>query len=341
LSILSPKPDWPFILRLAPNNKGEPVTGILKIAAAHVAPVFLDPMASAEKAARWIAEAAAQDIKLLVFPEVFLPGFPYWINCYPPLIQAGLNRHYQDVSIEADGPEIALVHAAAREHGVTVVMGASERRKGARTCHNSCITLTPDDRPPTVHRKLQPTYAERYIWGQGDGSTLTVIDTPVGRVGALACWEHMMNLARQALIEQQMQIHAGLWPALSTLAGFDQVANIQIEAVMRAHAITGQCFVACASSPVSQEMLDVMDAKLGPQALMTAGGGWTAIIHPFGGILAGPVTGADEMLVTAQINLDDIKDVKLWVDTTGHYARPEVLSLNHNRAAFHTVNPEG
>src|SRR6056297_879037 len=129
----------------------------IKVTAVHAAPVFMDPMASAGKAAGLIAEASAAGSSLIVFPEVFLPGFPYWINCYAPLVQAELNRHYQDCSVEADGPEITLIREAAASHGIAVVMGASERRAGGRSCHNTCFVI--DDkgqlRPP-ARRSLAP-----------------------------------------------------------------------------------------------------------------------------------------------------------------------------------------
>ena len=290
----------------------------LVVAAAHVAPVFMNAAASAEKAVEWIARAAADKVELIVFPEVFLPGFPYWINMYPPLVQAEINRRYHDASVEADGPEIALIREAARTYGVAVVMGASERGKNSRTCFNACVLIDRDGGLLGIHRKLKPSYAERYVWGQGDGSTLIVADSSVGRLGALACWEHTMNLARQSLIEDGEELHAALWPSLSTMPGFDQAADIQIEAMMRNHALTGQCFVIAASSPVSQEMIDYMEAELGPQALLWPGGGWSAIIHPFATTIAGPVVGAEERLVTAEIDLDDIKLVKSTVRRWRH-----------------------
>lgn len=311
------------------------------VAAAHVAPVFMDAGATARKAVEWIERAADAKAELIVFPEVFLPGFPYWINLYAPLVQAGMNRRYQDQSVEVDGPEVALLREAAARCNVAVVMGASERRAAGRTCHNTSIAIDREGRLAGAHRKLQPTYAERYVWGQGDGSTLSVWDLGVGRVGALACWEHTMNLARQALIEQGAQIHAALWPGLSTMPGFDQVANVQIEAMMRNHALTGQCFVVCSSSPVTQEMLDFLRREFGPTDMLGTGGGWTAIIHPFTATLAGPVSGETEQLVTATIDLDDVKDVKMWVDTTGHYSRPDVLRLVVDRSAKRTVEYTG
>ena len=299
----------------------------VKLAAAHLAPVFMDAMASAEKACQWIKKAGSEGVDLVVFPEVFLPGFPYWINCYAPLLQTGLNTRYQEESITVDGPEVALLVEACRDSGVSIVMGASERRVEGRTCHNSAIFITPQDGVVGVHRKLQPTYAERYIWGQGDGSTLIAPQMPVGRVSALCCWEHTMNLARQSMIDLQAEVHAALWPSLSTLAGFETLADLQIEAMMRNHAFTGGCFVVSAASPVAQDALDFLENEVGPQEFLTTGGGWSAIIHPFAPNVAGPHTGSEEILLAAEVDLDEIHGAKVWLDGTGHYARPEILKL--------------
>jgi predicted amidohydrolase len=303
------------------------MTAKQRVSAAHVAPVFLNTEGCVEKACEWITKAGADGVDLLVFPEVFMSGFPYWINCYPPLVQPGITAEYQAKSITASGPEIEACASAAKDAGVAVVLGISERDENGSTCYNSQAIIERDGTLLGIHRKLQPTFAERTVWGQGDGSTLYVLPTSVGKVGALACWEHTMALARQALVAQGEQIHAGSWPSLSTLAGFEAVADDQIEAMMRSHAIMGQCFVICASSPLTESMIKTMEAALGPQDFVKPGGGWSAVIHPMTPLLAGPHTGLEEKLVTADIDLDDIGTTKVFVDGAGHYSRPEVLSL--------------
>ena len=297
----------------------------ITVAAVHAAPEFLDVEGSVAKAADWITKAGRQGASLVVFPEVFVPGFPYWINTHPPIVQAGLHARYAAASVDLDGPALAPVLAAARAAGTHVVLGVNER--AGDSLYNTQVFIDDLGRIIGRHRKLQPTFAERTVWAQGDGSTLTVWDTSIGRLGGLVCWEHTMNLARHALIGQGEQIHAGSWPALSTLVGFTDVFDQQVEAMSRNHAITGQCFVIVSMSPVTQQMLDVIHDALGPQEFLTVGGGWSAVIHPMTPYLAGPHTGPEEKLVLADIDLADIAGVKVFVDATGHYARPEVLRL--------------
>lgn len=300
-------------------------TSTLRVAAAHIAPVFMDTQATIDKACAWIEQAGRDGIDLLVFPEVFVPGFPYWLNCYAPLAQGEANLRYLEASVTVPGPEIARVMAAARQAGVFVVLGVSEREGG--TAYNTQVFIDAEGRLLGKHRKLQPTYAERYLWGQGDGSTLTVFDTPMGRIGGLACWEHTMNLARQALILQHEEIHAASWPALSTLKGFAEIFDLQVDAMCRSHAITGQCFVIVAEETVTPQAIAWMESVCGPQDFMTAGGGWSSVIHPWGIHMLVPHTGAEEKLVSAEINLQDIRRVKGIVDSSGHSSRPEILRL--------------
>jgi predicted amidohydrolase len=295
------------------------------VAAVHASPVLLDVEATIAKACGYIAEAGEKGIDLLVFPEVFVPGFPYWINLYPPAEQFGMHARYRAASVDVPGPLVGTLQAAAREASVNVVIGVSERDGG--TLYNTQLHI--DERGVLLgkHRKLQPTYAERYVWGQGDASTLTVFDTRLGRVGGLACWEHVMNLARQALIVQGEQIHAASWPGLQTHRGMETSFDLQVEAMSRTHALTGQCFVIVAQNPLTQDLVDFMEAELGPQDIQPAGGGWSAIFNPDGTTAAGPHTGPNECLVVAEIDLSAIADLHSLVDARGHFSRREVLRL--------------
>lgn len=296
-----------------------------RVAAAHAAPDFLDTAATVEKACALITAAGEQGVQLLVFPEVFVPGFPYWINLYPPILQAGLHARYAAASVTVHGPEIDRVRTAARQADVAVVLGISEREGG--TCYNTQVHISETGALTGVHRKMQPTYAERTVWGQGDASTLSVFDTRVGRVGGLVCWEHTMNLARHALIGQGEQVHAASWPSFGSLLGFAGVWEPQVEAMSRNHAITGQCFVIVAMSPFTQQMVDVMAEALGPQEFQPPGPGWSAIIAPSTSYLAGPETGLADRLVVADIDLDEIAGMHVFVDATGHYSRKDLLRL--------------
>ncbi|MHA5986290.1 carbon-nitrogen hydrolase family protein [Pseudomonas aeruginosa] len=299
--------------------------------AVHAAPVFMNVDATIDKACEIIRKAGEDGVELLVFPEVFVPGYPYFIECYPTLIQTAALAAYTDASVEVPGPEIRRLQVAAHQAGVMVVMGVSERLRGTRTCFNSQVFIDRDGTLLGVHRKLQPTYVERIVWAQGGGHTLKVFDTSLGKVGGLACWEHTMNLARQALISQGIQIHAAAWPGLSTMAGFEAVADIQIDAMMKTHALSAQCFVVSAGNPVDQTCLEWMEKNLGPQQFVSAGGGWSAIVHPFCAYAASPHTGPEEKVVVAELNLEELKQVKVWVDSSGHYARPEVVRLQVNK----------
>lgn len=309
----------------------------VSVAAAHLAPVGLDVGASVTKACEAIAEAGRQGVDLLVFPEVFLPGFPYWINLYPPANQFGMFVRYRDASIEVPGPEVARLQDAARRAHVNAVVGLSERDGG--TLYNTQVHIDESGVLLGKHRKLQPTYAERFVWGQGDGSTLSVFDTRLGRVGGLACWEHVMNLARQALIVQGEQIHAASWPGLQTHRGMEESYDLQVEAMSRNHALTGQCFVVVAQNPLQQDVVDLMEAELGPQDIQPAGGGWSAIFNPDGTTAAGPHTGPEERLVVAEIDLAAITRVHALVDARGHSSRREVLRLWVDDEAKDTVVP--
>jgi len=249
----------------------------------------------------------------------------------------GALAEYADQSVTVGPEELHEIQSACRQHKMAIVLGVSERVARGYTLFNSQVYINAEGRIIGVHRKLQPTYVERMVWAQGGGHTLRVYDS-LGdfRIGGLCCWENTMNGARQALIQDGEEIHCGAWPALSTMAGFEPAANAQIEALMKNHALTGQTFVICASNYVDDTCLNWMRDHLGEQNLVKAGGGWSAIIHPFCLFLAGPHEGATEKLVEAEIDLVQMGPVKVWIDSSGHYKRPEVINFSIDRKPIWT-----
>lgn len=296
----------------------------IKVAAAHAAPIYMDKAASLRKVVSLIGEAANESIELLAFPEAFVPGFPYFAYCYAPNAATVSLYAAQSVVVLEDLDE---VQAACAKHNIAVTLGISERMRGGHTLFNSIVTIDADGSILGVHRKVQPTWAERLVWGQGSGYTLRTYKpkSAAYRIGALACWEHAINGARQALIDQGQHIHVGCWPALDILEGFEDVACTQIEALMKTHALTAQVFVLCASSYVDERCLQWMERTLGPQDKVKSGGGWTAIIHPFCSFIAGPHTDSQDELVTGEVDLSQLDLVKVYIDGAGHYKRPEIF----------------
>ncbi|KAI0178589.1 carbon-nitrogen hydrolase [Hypoxylon sp. FL1284] len=311
----------------------------VKAAAVHAAPVYMNKAESLCKVTTLISQAASESITLLAFPEVFVPGFPYFTNCYPPNATTVALYAEQSVVVPDD---LGQVQAACAAHKMVVVLGVSERMRGGHTLFNSIVTIDADGTILGVHRKVQPTWAERLVWGQGSGYTLRTYK-PKGseyRIGGLACWEHTINGARQALIDQGQHIHVGCWPALDILDGFEEVACAQIEALMKTHALTAQVFVLCPSSYVDETCLQWMEKNLGPQNKVKAGGGWTAIIHPFCSFIVGPYTDSQDKLVIGEIDLAQLDLVKAYVDGTGHYKRPEIFRLDVDKTQRWTDEPD-
>jgi predicted amidohydrolase len=283
-------------------------------AAVQAEPVFLDRDATVEKARGLIAEAGAAGAKLIVFPETWIPTYPWWIG------SAGVfsARAYADLwknAVEVPSPATDALGDAARAAGAYVVLGINERDLASRgTIYNTLLYLGPDGDVLHKHRKLIPTFTERTVWGFGDGSDLHVLQTPLGRLGGLICWEHEVTLAKYALYAQGEQVHCATWPAYSS-------QNAHIDFGMRQYAFEGACFVISACGVRSDATLtkDFGGGKA------EANGG-SAIVAPNGAYLAGPVYDREEILY-AEIDLEAAIREKHSRDVAGHYARPDVFRL--------------
>jgi nitrilase len=304
---------------------GDPYPTV-RAAVVQASPVYLDRDASVCKAAGLIAEAAAGGAEIVVFGETWLPGYPVWFDNGPRAAlwgeQATKELHAELVqnSVVVPSPATEALGAAAREHGVYLAMGINERldTQNRGTLYNTILYFDPTGAICGIHRKLVPTYQERLVWGQGDGSTLTVMDTPHGRLGGLVCWEHAMPLARQAMHMKGEQIHVAVW---------------DIHQVMSRHyAFEGRTFVLAAALVLKRDELPAHLAGL--QDLTVTDGeylieGGSAIIGPDGGYIAGPVYN-EETILYANLDMRRIAEELTTLDVVGHYNRPDVFHLTVN-----------
>jgi len=292
---------------------------LVRAAAAQIAPVLDSADGTVEKACRVIADAAGQGVALIVFPETILPYYPYFSFILPPVAAGPAHLRLYEQAVTVPGPITETIAAAARSTGMVVVMGVNERDHGS--LYNTQLIFDETGQIVLKRRKLTPTYHERMIWGQGDGSGLKVVETKLGRLGALACWEHYNPLARYALMAQHEEIHCAQFPG--ALVG--PIFAEQMAVTIRHHALEAGCFVINATGWLT----DAQILSLTPEpALQKAlrGGCHTAIISPEGVALAPPLT-EGEGLVIADLNLALITKRKRMMDAVGHYARPELLHL--------------
>jgi predicted amidohydrolase len=273
-------------------------------------------------------EAAADGATLVVFPETWLPGYPVWLDvCRDVALwdHSPVKRVFARMASESvvvDGDSGRKLGAIAREAGVTLSVGVTERVAagvGRGTLYNALLLYGHDGSVINHHRKLVPTYTERMVWGPGDAAGLRAVDTPAGRVGGLICWEHWMPLARQALHESGEDIHIAAWPT----------AHEMMQVASRHYAFEGRCFVLAAGSllrarDLPPELEPHPDRVTSPDQFVVRGG--SAIIGPDGRYIAGPVY-EEAAILTAELDLDRVREESMSLDVAGHYARPDCLSL--------------
>ena len=300
-------------------------------------PVFLNLDASIEKACSLVEESAESGASLVVFPETWLPGYPLWIDSSPkaalwnhPPAKA-LYRLLADNSITIPGKHLDRLLEVARTTDTYLVMGAHERLGG--TLYNTMILIHKNGEEFAVHRKLVPTYTERLVWGRGDGSTLSVLETEWGNLGGLICWEHWMPLARAAMHAKRETIHVAHWP---WVRGLHQLAS-------RHYAFEGQCFVIAAGCVLTKgdvlkgfhslgvkddQPLELLEALPGEDDDLLLKGG-TSIIGPDYKYVVEPLW-EEPGVVYAELELDRITEGHMLLDTDGHYSRPDVFRLEVN-----------
>ena len=294
---------------------------VVKAAAVQLSPVLYSREGTVDKVVRKIRELGRQGVQLATFPETVVPYYPYFAYVQAPYQIAGGREALRLIAESVTVPSAATdaIGAACAAAGVVVSIGVNERDGG--TLYNTQLLFDSDGTLLQRRRKISPTYHERMIWGQGDGSGLRAVDSSVGRIGQLACWEHYNPLARYAMIADGEQIHCAMFPG----SIFGELFSEQAEIAIRQHALESACFVVCATAwldPEQQAQI-VRDTggKLGP----LTGGFCTAIVAPDGTLLG--QLGSGEGVVIADLDFTLIDKRKLLMDSRGHYSRPELLSL--------------
>jgi aliphatic nitrilase len=292
---------------------------VVRVAAVQIAPDLETATGTLDRVLAAISDAACKGAQLVVFPETFVPWYPYFSFVHPPVLTGAEHIRLYENAVMVPGPVTNAVAAAARRQGIVVVLGINERDHGS--LYNAQLVFDSDGTLLLRRRKITPTFHERMIWGQGDGAGLKVVDTAVGRVGALACWEHYNPLARYALMAQHEEIHVAQFPG--SLVG--PIFAEQIEVTIRHHALESGCFVVNATGWLTEAQI----AKISPDERLRKGlrgGCMTAIISPEGSHVVPPLTTGEGMLV-ADLDMGLIVKRKRMMDSVGHYARPELLSL--------------
>ncbi|MGV9263409.1 carbon-nitrogen hydrolase family protein [Kitasatospora sp. NPDC003701] len=307
-------------------------------AAVQAAPVYLDPDATVDKAVALIAEAAAHGAALVVFPEVFVPGYPYWNWTMNPLQGSPWFERLYHASVDVPGPQVETLCAAARRAGVVLVIGVNERgRHGVGTLYNTMLTIDADGRLLGVHRKLVPTWAEKLTWAQGDGSSLVVHDTPVGPLGVLACGENTNPLARFTLLAQGELVHAASYIALPVAPeDYDMAEAIALRAA--AHCFEGKVFTVVSCSTISPEIVDLVagDDQQVRKQLARPRAALSGVFGPDGRPVTEPLVD-EEGIVYAEIDLAACVRPKQMHDIVGHYNRFDVFRLHVNNRPHRPV----
>jgi nitrilase len=296
--------------------------GIVKAAAVQLSPVFYSREGTVEKVVRKIHELGRQGVQFATFPETVVPYYPYFSFVQPPFqnIVGSEQRKLLDQAVTVPSPATDAISKAAKQSRMVVSIGVNERDGGS--LYNTQLLFDADGTLLQRRRKISPTYHERMIWGQGDGSGLCAVDSEVGRIGQLACWEHYNPLARYAMMVDGEQIHSAMYPG----SIFGDLFAQQTEINIRQHALESGCFVVCATAWLDADQQAQLMKDTGCGIGPISGGCFTSIAAPDGSLIGEPIR-SGEGVVIVDLDFTLIDKRKLLMDARGHYSRPELLSL--------------
>ena len=308
-----------------------------KVCAAHVAPVFLDKLATIDKACALIAEASHAGAKLIAFPESFVPGFPVWAAVQAPIKSHDFFKRLAANSIEVSGPEVTALCAAARDNSIVVSIGISERSPVSVGClWNTNLLIDADGNLVNHHRKLVPTFYEKLIWANGDGAGLRVCNTDLGKIGMLICGENPNPLARYSLIAQGEQVHISSYPPVWPTRPANEPGRYDLASAIRiragAHSFEGKVFNVVSSGFLDKSTLDALRTidrgsletlENSPQAV-------SMVLGPSGEIISDTWSETEGRLYQ-EIDIAQCVEPKQFHDIVGYYNRFDVFELNVTR----------
>ncbi len=296
-----------------------------KVACVQATPHIFDIKKTVEKAKKLIAEAASQGCQLVVFPETFIPGYPSGLGFGTVVGSRTLAgreqfKEYWQNSVEVPGKTTQALGECAKKHNVFVVMGVTERDKISQTMYCTLLYFGPDGTLLGKHRKMKPTAAERLVWGEGDGTTLSTFDTDLGKIGGLICWENYMPLARMAMYNKGIEIYIA--PTADSRKTW--------QSTMEHIACEGRCYViGCNQYFTKSDYPKHLQSELATDRPEVLSRGGSVIVSPLGEVLAGPLYDKEGIL-TAEIDLDEIVKSRMDFNVTGHYSRNDIFDLKVN-----------